>query len=54
MCKVPTPIEHFWLMQMLGNFRAKRNLYLYFLPSSSVQKRSRATIFRSYTEIEYV
>jgi len=21
-CKDPTPIEHFWLMQMLGNFGA--------------------------------
>jgi len=28
----PTPIEHFWLMQMLGNLGAKRNLYLLPLP----------------------
>jgi len=26
----PTSIEHFWLMQMLGNFGAKRNLCLIF------------------------
>jgi len=34
MCKDPTlsPIEHFWLMQMLGNFGTKRNfIILYFL-----------------------
>jgi len=34
MCKNPTILnEHFWLMQMLENFRAKRNLYfIFFLP----------------------
>jgi len=32
MCRDPTPIEYFWLIQMLGNFRAKRNLYSYFIP----------------------
>jgi len=33
MCKDPAPIEHIWLMQMLGNFGAKRNfIILYFLP----------------------
>jgi len=32
MCKDPIPIEHFWLMQMLGNLEAKRNFtILYFL-----------------------
>jgi len=32
MCKDPTPIEHFWLMQILGNFGAKQNfIMLYFL-----------------------
>jgi len=31
MCKDPTPVEHFWLMQMLRNFEAKRNfIILYF------------------------
>jgi len=33
MCKDPIPIEHFWLIQMLGDFGAKRNfIILYFLP----------------------
>jgi len=33
MCKDPTPIEHFWLMQILGNLGANRNvIILYFLP----------------------
>jgi len=44
MCKDPTPIEHFWLMQMLGNFGAKRNLY--FLPLSLSKNRFRATVLR--------
>jgi len=33
MCKDHTPIEHFWLMHMLGNLGVKRNfIVLYFLP----------------------
>jgi len=33
MCKEPTLIEHFWLMQMLDNIGAKQNsIILYFLP----------------------
>jgi len=34
MSKDPTLIEHCWLMQMLGNFGAKQNLY-FLLPSVS-------------------
>jgi len=45
MCNNPTPIEHFWLMHMLGNFRAKRNLYFKFSapPFSLSKDRSSAT-----------
>jgi len=39
MCKDPTThIEHFWLMQMLGNLGAKRNLYFIFSNPFLVQK----------------
>jgi len=27
MCKDFSPTEHFWLMQMLGNFEAKGNIF---------------------------
>jgi len=38
-----TPIEHFWLMQMLGNLEAKRKYILYFLLLFLFKNRSRAT-----------
>jgi len=31
MYKDPIPIEHFWLMQMLGNFRQNETYILFFL-----------------------
>jgi len=37
-----TPIENFWLMQMLENFGAKQNLYFIFSAPTS-RKRFRAT-----------
>jgi len=30
-CAKDNPIEHFWLIQMLDNFRSKRNLFYDFL-----------------------
>jgi len=40
MCQNPSPIEHFWLMQMLGNFGTKRNfIILYFLITSLSKNR---------------
>jgi len=56
MCKDPTPIEHFWLMQMLENFGAKQNLYFIFFAPSLLKNRSRAAkrgwyIYRSYKQI---
>jgi len=48
----PTPNEHFWLMQMLGNFGAKQNLYFIFsahspTPLGLAQKRFRVTVAES-------
>jgi len=58
MCKDSTPIEHFWLMQMLGNFRAKRNfIILYFFDLLSVQNRfyttKGANIYRRCKQIQH-
>jgi len=60
MCKDPTPIEHFWLMRILRNFGAKRNLYFMFSGSASSlsKNRSRATegadIYRRYKQIQHL
>jgi len=40
MCKASTPIKRFWLMQMLGNFESKRNLYFIFSAPFPVQESS--------------
>jgi len=36
MCKDPTAIEHFWLMQKLGNLGTKWNWYFMFSCSASL------------------
>jgi len=44
MCQNPSPLEHFWLMQMLENFGAKRNfIILYFLITSMSKNRFSST-----------
>jgi len=45
MCNHLTPVEHFWLMLIIRNFGAKRNLYFKFSapPSSLSKDRSCAT-----------
>jgi len=56
MCKDPTPIEYFWLKQMLGNFGAKRNL-LPLLPSLSKNRYCAiegADIYRRYKQIQHL
>jgi len=59
MFKDPTPslIEHFWLMQMLVNFGAKRNSILYFLIHSLSKHRFSTTagadIYRRYKQIQH-
>jgi len=43
-----TPIEHFWLIQILGNLGAKQNLYFIFWPLPPLsKKRSRAIGMRN-------
>jgi len=58
MYKDPTPIEHYWLMQMLGNFESKRNLYFIFSSSSPSKNRSRSTegayIYRRYKQFQHL
>jgi len=58
MCIDPTPIEHFWLMQMLGNFGAKRNfIILYFLTPSPAKiyfcATERTNIHRRWKQIQH-
>jgi len=56
MCKDPTPIEYFWLMQMLGNFGAKQN---FIFSASSLSKNhfcktEGADIYRRCTQIQHL
>jgi len=37
--QAPTPIEQFWLMQMLENLGQNKAYILYFLPPSLFKKR---------------
>jgi len=53
-----TPIKHFWLMQMLGNFGPKQNfIILYFLIPSLSKNRfcttEGADIYRRYKQIQH-
>jgi len=56
MCEDPTPIEHFWLMQILGNFGAKRNLYFLPPPCPKIVSAplSGADIYRRYKQIQHL
>jgi len=59
MYKDATPIKHFWLMQMLGNFGANLNLYFVFWlwPLPCPKNRSRTTegtdIYRCYKQFQH-
>jgi len=58
MCKDPTLIEQFWLMQMLGKFGAKWNLYFIFsgfapsLSKNCSRATERSEIYRRYKSTE--
>jgi len=56
MCKDPTPTEHFWLMQMLGNFEAKYSYFIFsvplFCPKIIPAPLKGAEIYRHYKQIQ--